>query len=67
MVRPDHEHLRTAGLGAERAYRLKARDNDEVRHAFSEEVRRLAAAAGLSLPEWQPAWERLPEEAQIPG
>jgi ring-1,2-phenylacetyl-CoA epoxidase subunit PaaA len=50
-----------------RAYRLKARDNDEVRHAFSEEVRRLAAAAGLSLPEWQPAWERLPEEAQIPG
>jgi ring-1,2-phenylacetyl-CoA epoxidase subunit PaaA len=50
-----------------RTYRLKARDNDEVRRAFSEEVGRLAAAVGLSVPDWQPAWDRLPEEAQIPG
>ena len=50
-----------------RTYRLKARDNDEVRRAFSEEVGRLATAVGLSVPDWQPAWDRLPEEAQIPG
>jgi ring-1,2-phenylacetyl-CoA epoxidase subunit PaaA len=50
-----------------RKYRLKARDNDEVRRAFSEEVRRLAGAVGLAVPNWQPVWERLPEEAQIPG
>ena len=50
-----------------RTYRLKARDNDEVRRAFSEEVGRLAAAVGLAVPDWQPAWDRLPEEAQIPG
>lgn len=48
-------------------YRLKVRDNDEVRQAFSQEVRQLAGAAGLEVPEWVPAWERLPEEAQIPG
>jgi ring-1,2-phenylacetyl-CoA epoxidase subunit PaaA len=50
-----------------RKYRLKIRDNDEVRQAFAEEVGKLAAAAGLSVPEWTPAWDRLPEEAQIPG
>ena len=22
---------------------------------------------GLHLPEWKPVWDRLPEEAQIPG
>jgi ring-1,2-phenylacetyl-CoA epoxidase subunit PaaA len=50
-----------------RKYRLKVRDNDEVRRAFAEEVARLAQPAGLTVPEWLPAWERLPEEAQIPG
>jgi hypothetical protein len=30
-------------------------------------VKELAAAVGLSLPEWKPAWDQLPEEAQIPG
>ncbi len=50
-----------------RRYGLKRRDNDEVRQAFALEVRGLAGAAGLAVPEWTPAWERLPEEAQIPG
>ncbi len=50
-----------------RKYRLKLRDNDEVRRAFEVEVKEKAAAVGLSLPEWVPVWERLPEEAQIPG
>jgi ring-1,2-phenylacetyl-CoA epoxidase subunit PaaA len=50
-----------------RAYRLKVRDNDEVRQAFAAEVTAKAAAVGLGVPEWVPAWDRLPEEAQIPG
>ena len=50
-----------------RAYRLKVRDNDEVRQVFAAEVTAKAAAVGLSVPEWVPAWDRLPEEAQIPG
>ncbi|MFQ5896658.1 MAG: Phenylacetic acid catabolic protein [Candidatus Methylomirabilia bacterium] len=50
-----------------RKLRLKVRDNDEVRQAFAAEVKALCAPLGLSVPEWQPAWEKLPEEAQIPG
>ena len=50
-----------------RKYRLKLRDNDEVRHAFAAEVRELCGAFGLRVPEWAPAWDSLPEEAQIPG
>jgi ring-1,2-phenylacetyl-CoA epoxidase subunit PaaA len=50
-----------------RRYRLKIRDNDEVRQAFASEVKTLATAAGLTVPEWVPACDRLPEEAQIPG
>ena len=46
---------------------LKRRDNDEVRRTFSEEVRGLVEALGWRVPEWKPAWETLPEEAQIPG
>ena len=45
---------------------LKARDNDAVRQAFSEEVRALIEPLGWRLPSWQPNWEKLPEEAQIP-
>jgi ring-1,2-phenylacetyl-CoA epoxidase subunit PaaA len=58
------------GTARNRLYRelgLKQRDNDEVRRTFSEEVRRLTEAQGWSLPEWKPAWDKLPEEAQIPG
>ena len=50
-----------------RQYRLKLRDNDEVRQAFADEVRDKAQAVGLTVPEWKPVWDRLPEEAQIPG
>jgi len=50
-----------------RKYRLKIRDNDEVRQAFHAEVKALVAAYGLTLPEWKPTWESLPEEAHIPG
>jgi ring-1,2-phenylacetyl-CoA epoxidase subunit PaaA len=50
-----------------RSYRLKLRDNDEVRQAFALEVKDLAEKFGLRVPEWKPVWERLPEEAQIPG
>jgi ring-1,2-phenylacetyl-CoA epoxidase subunit PaaA len=50
-----------------RKFRLKARDNDEVRQAFAKEVTGLAGAVGLRVPEWTPEWEKLPEEAQIPG
>jgi ring-1,2-phenylacetyl-CoA epoxidase subunit PaaA len=50
-----------------RKYRLKIRDNDEVRQAFAVEVKEKALAAGLTLPDWTPVWDRLPEEAQIPG
>ncbi len=50
-----------------RKYRLKLRDNDEVRQAFAREVAEKAGAVGLTLPEWLPVWDRLPEEAQIPG
>ncbi len=48
-------------------FRLKTRDNDEVRRTFAAEINTLAAAAGLRVPEWQPVWDKLPEEAQIPG
>jgi ring-1,2-phenylacetyl-CoA epoxidase subunit PaaA len=50
-----------------RKYRLKLRDNDEVRRSFAEEVRDKATGAGLCVPEWHPAWSELPEESQIPG
>src|SRR5262245_26434519 len=50
-----------------RKYRLKLRDNDEVRQTFATEVADKAGAVGLTVPEWVPVWDRLPEEAQIPG
>jgi len=50
-----------------RELRLKARDNDQVRRAFADEVRGLVEPFGWKLPEWRPHWESLPEEAQIPG
>src|SRR5438093_903800 len=50
-----------------RKYRLKLRDNDEVRRTFAAEVKDKAGGVGLTVPEWAPVWDRLPEEAQIPG
>ena len=58
------------GTAKNRVYRqlgLKARDNDDVRRAFSEEVRGLVEPLGWKMPEWRPRWADLPEEAQIPG
>jgi ring-1,2-phenylacetyl-CoA epoxidase subunit PaaA len=50
-----------------RRYRLKLRDNDEVRQAFATEVKELCATFGLAVPAWKPVWAELPEEAHIPG
>jgi ring-1,2-phenylacetyl-CoA epoxidase subunit PaaA len=50
-----------------RRFRLKLRDNDEVRQAFATEVAGLCEKFGLTVPEWKPRWDQLPEEAQIPG
>lgn len=50
-----------------RKLRLKVRDNDEVRQAFAAEVRALSEPLGLTVAEWQPAWDKLPDEAHIPG
>jgi len=58
---------RTARNAVYRKYRLKLRDNDEVRQAFAAEVKDKAEAVGLHPPEWKPVWDKLPEEGQIPG
>ncbi len=50
-----------------RAFRLKLRDNDEVRQAFAAEVKELCDGFGLEVPAWKPVWADLPEEAHIPG
>jgi ring-1,2-phenylacetyl-CoA epoxidase subunit PaaA len=50
-----------------RQYRLKLRDNDEVRQAFATEVQDLCEKFGLTVPAWKPKWAELPEEAHIPG
>jgi ring-1,2-phenylacetyl-CoA epoxidase subunit PaaA len=58
------------GSAKNRLYRelgLKRRDNDEVRRTFSAEVQAFVEPLGWRLPEWKPVWERLPEDAQIPG
>ncbi len=50
-----------------RALGLKARDNDEVRRTFEKEVRDKAEGWGLTIPPWVPDWEKLPQDAVIPG
>ena len=50
-----------------RRFKLKLRDNDEVRQAFASEVKDLCEKFGLTLPAWTPKWAELPEEAHIPG
>jgi ring-1,2-phenylacetyl-CoA epoxidase subunit PaaA len=57
----------TAKNALYRQYRLKLRDNNEVRQAFVADVTDKAEAVGLTVPEWVPVWDRIPEEAQIPG
>ncbi len=50
-----------------RKYGLKFRDNDDVRKAFSNEVRLRCSEWGLNLPDWQPVWERILEGGAVPG
>ncbi len=44
---------------------LKVRDNQDVREAFAADLGRLLGSAGMHLPDWQPDWGRIPEEAQF--
>jgi ring-1,2-phenylacetyl-CoA epoxidase subunit PaaA len=46
---------------------LKMRDNDDVRQAFSAEVRERCKEYGLRVPGWTPDWEKISEEAVVPG
>ena len=46
---------------------LKHRDNHEVREAWMKEVKDRCDEYGLTVPDWKPDWERIPEEAVISG
>ncbi|MHB8571504.1 MAG: 1,2-phenylacetyl-CoA epoxidase subunit PaaC [Candidatus Dormibacteria bacterium] len=46
---------------------LKARDNQEVRDTFANEVYARCDEYGLRHPEWNPDWEKIHEEAVVPG
>jgi len=50
-----------------RKYGLKRRDNDDVRKAFSDEIRLKCSELGLKLPEWKPEWKRIGEDGVVPG
>ena len=42
---------------------LKVRDNQEVREAFAADLGGRLIEFGLRVPEWQPDWGKIPEEA----
>jgi ring-1,2-phenylacetyl-CoA epoxidase subunit PaaA len=46
---------------------IKKRDNHEVRQTFAQEVREKSEAWGLTVPQWTPDWEKIPEDSVIPG
>jgi len=46
---------------------LKARDNQEVRDTFAKEVKELCDEYGLTVPEWIPDWNQIPDEAHMRG
>lgn len=46
---------------------IKKRDNHEVRQTFEKEVRENSDAWGLTVPKWVPDWDKVPEDAIIPG
>jgi ring-1,2-phenylacetyl-CoA epoxidase subunit PaaA len=50
-----------------RELKLKKRDNDEVRQTFAKEVREKAEPWGLTIPQWIPEWQKVPEDSAIPG
>ena len=41
--------------------------NETLQDQAAVVVKEKAFAVGLTVPEWIPVWDRLPEEAQIPG
>lgn len=53
------------GNALHRKYGLKARDNDEVRKGFVDEVRLRCSECGLKLPDWKPDWEKMEEDGVI--
>ncbi|MBI4055224.1 MAG: phenylacetate-CoA oxygenase subunit PaaI [Elusimicrobia bacterium] len=46
---------------------LKRRDNEEVRQAFSAEIRQKCGEFGLRVPDWKPVEAMMSEEPFIPG
>lgn len=50
-----------------RKWGLKVRDNDAVRQAFVEDVTKAIEQAQLTVPEWVPDWDQVPEEGQAAG
>ncbi|MBI1806512.1 MAG: phenylacetate-CoA oxygenase subunit PaaI [Ignavibacteria bacterium] len=46
---------------------LKKRDNNDVREFFAKEVREKAETWGLTMPQWIPDWQKVPEDSVIPG
>ena len=72
VVRPHHEHLRPARLRPKNRLYRKFRPQDAATTTrcaapSPPRSRPCRARPGLRVPEWQPAWDKLPEEAQIPG
>ncbi len=53
--------------GRYRALGLKVRDNHQVRLDFEKEVRSKAEPWGLTVPQWIPDWQKVPEDAVISG
>ncbi len=58
---------KTAHNATYRNYGLKARDNDEVRKGFTDEVRLKCSEWGLKLPDWKPDWQKIEEDGVISG
>lgn len=58
---------RTAKNDLYRKYGIKRRTNEEVRAAFSAEIKANVDAWGLNMPEWIPNWATIPEDAVIIG
>lgn len=50
-----------------RKWGLKVRDNDAVRQAFVEDVTKAIEQAQLTVPQWVPDWDQVPEEGQAAG
>jgi len=50
-----------------RKYGLRRRDNDDLRKAFSDEVRLKCNELGLNLPDWKPEWEKVEGDGVISG